>query len=320
MVTASSSIFLFIGKDDCLKEEALKSLIKSVLDGASAEFDYKTFYGDEATSGEILEYLQTPPFLAPKRFAVIKNFDGLTRDSKEALNSYAKNPSKKACLVIDSEDEGIVDECAAIARSAEIKRFNFLDDNKASQRIKASLASCGKKISNEALSILNELRLNDLSSLNHELDKLIAYSGDKANIGAKDVESLVGKPLFSSAFDLGWAIGKGDVKKSVRITRDLLLAGKRPHEIIGAVAWHIRRAGSAKIMKSKGMPDYSIARVLKIGKTYSENFFSSLGLFSIAKLKFQIELLLKTDLEIKNTRFEAALILETAIIRLCLGR
>ena len=75
MVAPKQSVFLFIGDDKYLKEEALKNLKSSLPEGFQDQFDQTTFYGDELNPQEIFNQLNTAPLLSSKRLIVIKDME-----------------------------------------------------------------------------------------------------------------------------------------------------------------------------------------------------------------------------------------------------
>ena len=53
------SAFLFIGEDGYLKDKAMEDLAASILDGSSKQLDYKVFYGSQADTKDVLDYITT---------------------------------------------------------------------------------------------------------------------------------------------------------------------------------------------------------------------------------------------------------------------
>jgi len=319
MVKVEPSVFLFIGDENYLKEKALKDLSSSLLDSSSKELDYKIFYGGETDAKEILDYATTVPFLAAKKLIVIKEFEKLAQDSQARLIAYIKRPSKFTCLVLDTTNASVLDDFHSIRRYVNVLRFDELTDSQASTWIKRFLASRDKEIEKDALEILKELQGVNLLSMAQELEKLIAFVGERKVIKTSDVEDLVGKSLVRSVFDLAWAIGEKKTDEALRLASDLILTGKKTHEIVGLLYWHLKRLLRARILQSKGESDYSISNILRINRRNFNEFFKQVRSYDIAQIKSRIHILLEADLDIKTTKLDPTLLLEYAIIRLCLG-
>lgn len=311
-----SSAFLFIGEDGYLKEKAIEDLTSSLLDSSSRQLDYKMFYGAETDARAILDYAATIPFLAPKRVAVVKDVEKLDKEDVSKLIAYLKNPSKSTCLVLESKDDSVLKDFSETG--VKIQRFDDLEGYELLSWIRQFVASRGKSISEDAARELKELQGSNLSAMARELDKLMAFTGDRHEIETGDVEGLVGKSLIISAFDLTRAIESNRIDDAIRIVSDLMLGGKRPGEIIGLLCWHFSRILRAKVLLSRGESVSRISNILRVGSRYSDNFFQQVKRFTDSEIKSKIRGLLEADLDIKRTKFDPALILEFVIIRLCL--
>jgi len=319
MVNSKFPVFLFIGNDSYLKEKAIEDLTSSLLDHSSRQLDYKIFYGGETEAREILDYVTTFPFLAARRLAFVKDLEKLPPEFKAPLVAYVKKPLKSTCLILESKDSSILDEYGELSKYVNINRFDGLKDSEALSWVKKFLASRDKKIENDAALLLREMRGQDLLSLTQELEKLIAFIGERDCIKVSDVEEVVGRSLIASAFDLTDAIGKKDIEDALRIVSDLISAGKKHYEIIGLLSWHVKRLLRAKMLQAKGQTDSHIVNLLKLSRRYSDQFFKQLRLIQIPQMRSKMAVLFEADLDIKRTKFDPTLVLEFAIIKLCLS-
>ena len=318
MVNSKSSVFLFIGSDVFSKDKAIKDLTSSILDGSSKDLDYRVFYGGEATTGQILEYLATAPFLASKRIAVVKNFEKLPSEFKTRLASYLKNPSKSTCLILDTAESSMPEGYNSMIDHLSVQKFGELSSQGLISWVKKFLANLEKTIEEDAVRDLEELTGKNLLLLKQELEKLAAFVGERNEIKANDVAEVVGKSLMASAFDLAWSVGKKDIDTSLGIISDSILSGRRPQEIIGLLCWHFKRIVKAKSLQKNGASEYAIACDLKINRKDQDEFFGQANAFEIKRLKAMMSILLEADLDLKRTKYDPYLVLEFAVIRLCL--
>lgn len=312
------SVFLYIGDERYLKEIALNELKSSILEPLSKDLDYKVFYGGESEIREVLDYLSTFPFSAAKRLVLVKEVEKFPKDDISRLVDYMKRPSKSSLLVVDAKNDSILKTNPSISRCAKVVRFDNLEGRSLISWIKRFLSSRGKSVDEEAIELLKESQGNVLSSLAQEMEKLVAFVGDKDVISVTDVEKLVGKSIVKSVFDLTSAIGERDAKRALGIAWEISLSGKRVHEVIGILTWHLKRLLRGKLLQAKGRSDYTIANILGINRNRYNDFFKEMSSFGVAQLKSKITSLLEVDLDIKRTLFEQTRQLELAVIRLCL--
>jgi len=319
MVKTSPSVFLFVGKEKYLKERAISELRSRSLDSSSGELDYKVLHGSDTSADEIINSGTTMPFFSSKRVVVVKDFDKLSKEDISKVAAYIKNPNKHTCLIIDSDDASILKDEPSIARYAKVLRFAPLSDNELSDWIKKYLSMQGKTIEDDALDMLKESKGADLLGLSGELDKLMTFIDKRKSVTGDDVESLVGKSAVSSAFDIASAIGDRNASKAISIVHDLILSGKKPYEITGILSWFFKRVLKAKLLLDAGDTEYSVSQKLGINRRSAEEFFTHVHSFSAEGIESKMEVLLDADLSIKRPRYSPSLIMEFAIIKLCLG-
>ncbi len=319
MVNTTSPVFLLVSSEKYLKEKAINDLRSSLLDGSSGELDYKVLYGTDTSAEEILSSASTIPFFSSKRLIVIKEFEKLSKEDVSRIVSYIKNPNQYTCLVIDTKDGNILKDDPSLARHVKILKFSDPTDTELSSWIARYASSKGKTIDEDAIEIIKELQGSDLLSLSQELEKIITFTGDRKKIVRNDIEELVGKSVMASAFDIAKAVGEKDTSKAISIVYDLISSGKRPHEVIGLLAWHFKTILKIKELVSKGETEFSILQKLGIWKKNSRSLFLQAGLYSADQLGSKLGVLLEADLGIKRAKYSPSLILEFAVIRLCLG-
>jgi len=319
MVNPIPSVFLFVGKEKYLKERAISELRSRSLDSSSGELDYKVFHGSDTSADEIINSGKTIPFFSSKRLIVVKDFDKLSKEDTAKVVAYIKNPNQHTCLIIDSDDASILDDSPSIARDAKVLRFAPLSDNELSSWIKKYLSTQGKTIEDDALDTLKESKGADLLDLSGELDKLMAFIDKRKSITNDDVESLVGKSVVAGAFDIASAIGDKNASKAISIVHELTSSGKKPYEIIGILSWFFKRVLKAKLLLDAGDTESSVGQKLRINRRSAEEFFTHVHSFSAKSLESKMRVLLDADLGIKRPRYSTSLIMEFAIIRLCLG-
>jgi len=319
MVDTSPSVLLFIGTEKYLKERAISELRSRSLDSSSGELDYKVLHGSDTSADEIINSGTTMPFFSSKRLIVVKDFHKLSKPDILKVIAYIKNPNKRTCLIIDSDDASILEGSPSITRYAKVLRFAPLSDNELSNWIEKYLSMRGKTIEDDALEILKESKGTDLLGLSGELDKLMTFIDKRKSVTGDDVESLVGKSVVASAFDIASAVGDRNASKAIGIAHELTSSGKKPHEIVGILGWFFKRVLKAKLLLDMGDTEYSVVQKLRVSRKNAEEFFAHVHSFSVQVLESKMKVLLDADLKIKRPRYSPSLIMEIAVIKLCLG-
>lgn len=316
---AIPAAILISGTEKYLKEKAINDLRLSLLDGSSGELDYKVLHGPETSADEILSLASTIPFFSSKRLIVIKEFDKLPKEDSRRVLDHIKNPDKHACIVVESKDDSIIKDDPSLAGCMKIMKFSSPTESEISSWVSKFISSAGKAIDENAIDILKELKGQDLLGLSQELEKLITYTGSRNKITSSDVEGLVGKSVMASAFDIAHAAAEADTAKAISIVRELSVYGKRPYEIVGLLAWHFKTLSRIRSLLSNGGTEYSITRQLGLTRRNAHLFFIQSSLYTDKELGSKLDILLEADLGLKRARYSPSLILELAIVRLCLA-
>jgi len=320
MVSPKASVFLFTGDDGSLKEEAAAQLASSLTAESSTDLDRRVFYGEETTARDIIEYSDTPPFLAPKRLVIVKDADRMDREERARLFKYLNKIPAFTCLILDARDDSLIDELGDARQFVQVRRCGELSEGELSSRIRQELSKKGKTIDADALEILLELQGANVHALSQEIDKLSSYVGDRPRILIGDVEELVGRSAVASAFDIVWATNEKDAGKALSIIEELTSAGKKPHEIVGLLCWHLKRLAKACRLMAQGVPDNSIAYKLKLRRENTGAFLRQARSLDVKRVASKMDALLKADLDMKRSRYDPVIALEFAVMRLCLGR
>ena len=291
-------IYLFLGIENALKEEALRELKDKTLSGGNPQesgnpdLNYSIFYSDQFDPHAFLDAVNTNPFLSPARFVVIRDIDKLPQETRDPVISYAKNPSESTILVMTA---GISPREAAgdpflseLSKLAKVQNFENLSGESLRRYILGKAALYKKEIGRDAIELLIAKVGNDLQKLRMAIEKLTSYAGEREAIEKKDVEALVGKSLEETVFDMTKAMMSGQASRSLLILSELLRESVRPENIIGAMGAGVKRAA-----RSKGPPDRA--------KKW---------------LKKSLSYLAEADRDCKNRDLDKRVILESLVVRL----
>jgi len=311
------TVYLLFGVDGYLKEKALEDYKKRLLPKASASFNYHLFYGDSANAKEIIDSASTLPFLSPRRLVAVKRFEKLRMQERAALRTYIPHASPSTCLVFETADEKILRELSSETRYIEVNRVDEYKERSLSENLREVLSASGKTIEIKAVALLRERIGDDIEHLRKETEKIATFVGSRKNITVEDVEIMVEKELVDSTFALADAIGKKSAKKALTIIAELTSSGRKHHEIVGVLSWHLRRLLKAKILIRSGAGNEEMLTALKVGRRFREEFMSQVRGSKLDELKKKIDVLLLSDIDMKTSRVDPKVSLELAVIRLC---
>lgn len=103
------------------------------------------------------------------------------------------------------------------------------------------IKTSGKKIEPEAYQRLVDLTGFDLRTFSHNLEKLIAYTGENKAITAADVEALLARTKKDPLFELTGALADRHLENALFFLNSLLDEGYHPLQILAALVNQVRR-------------------------------------------------------------------------------
>lgn len=312
-------VYLFEGKEEFLREEALRKFEREFFKNNPTELNRTLFYGDDLDVSTLASELEVFPMLSSKKLIIIRLAEMLSLSVQELLVSYINKPSPASCLALEAETLNKQKKLyKAISKSGRIIVFKRYYDNQVNKWISQRAGFYDKKILPEATALLKENVGNNLRLLDEAIKKTVLYVGEKKVIGTRDVEEIVGISHVGTVFDLISAIRRRQINDSLKILQELSREGKETcHGIIALLFWQLKRMGKAKKLLGQRLPPKEIGRQLNIHNFFIEQFIDEVKGFSPEKFKNSFKFLLAADTEIKTGIRRPEITLELLIVRLC---
>ena len=270
-------------------------------------------------------------------------------DEEEISNVLSKGLPESNCLVVTTD---IVDKRKRLFKLMSEKGIvlNFhqakgeaKQKNQMFEAAKEFLQKRGRDIEPSTLLALGRKTGFDIRKSIVELEKLIAYIGEKPQIEEDDVNNIVGKTKEISVFDLTAALMEKNTFGTLLALRELLDQGVHHLVILAMIVREFRFLLHAKVLTACGQianfartPEYSqfqkailpLLKDMPVGEgsrlelldQHPYVIFNALRFserFSREELSGKLEYLLESDLAFKTTGQDPQLAMERLIIRLC---
>ncbi len=318
MPTKIFPAYLLLGEEDFLKEEAVEKLKAKFLSSQTKDLNYSVFYAREKDFNlkEMLEGLNTLPFLSKKRVVVLKDADSLAAPQKESVLFYLRNPRESSVFVIESRSPVIKGEFLLEAsKLAQLVYYRRLTDPALNTWLIKKAGSSGKKISLEAVNAIKEGLPNDLRTLSSNMDNIILYIGKRPLVTAKAVEKIIGVNPSHTAFDLIRGIEKKDARTALRVFSSLKRDRKRETELLGLMAWNARMIlRTRELLKIKSKTE--MRKDLGLHPRQFEQIARNAAGFKKGQILVLLDEILKADLDIK-TGMPPTTVIERLIVKMC---
>jgi DNA polymerase-3 subunit delta len=320
MPTKELSSYLFLGEEDFLKESELERLRSKFLDKATRELNYSVFHAKEKDFNikDMLDMLNTAPFMSKKRFVVLKDADSLADRDKESVLFYLRNQKESSIFIIDSRankiNEGFILEASKLAKTVNVRR---LTDSEIMPWLTKKARLANKKIDMTAASLIKENLPNDLNVLSSSMDNLILYTGKRPNITRQDVEKVISATPMNTSFDLLDAIEKRDSKKALNVFNSIQRYKKREIDLLlGLLSWQFRMLLRLKeLLRIKNRMDAQ--RELRLYGYKFDQIMRYAARFTKKEILRVLSEILKADNDIKTGEMLPRFVLERLILRIC---
>ncbi len=216
------SVYYLTGDEEILKDEFVDIVVDKAVDPGSRDFNVDLRSAGDLNAESILTLVDTPPMLAERRVAVIRNLEAWRKNSKpwKAVYQYVESPSPTSVVILVHGPGQDAD-----TKLVQHSRHFVADAPEAEPRlawIKERGQRCGITLTDDATNHLIASVGGNLSQIAVELDKLSAASNTDT-IQVTDVETLVGVRHGETLPDWINAIMQKDFGRAVTLV-DIILA------------------------------------------------------------------------------------------------
>lgn len=304
--------YLLYGEEDYLKRLYRDSLKKSVLDG-SDEMNYSYFEGKDTDLLQVREIADTLPFFSDYRLIVLEN-SGLLKSASDLVDYLPQMPDSTILVFIEKE----IDKRNKLYKFVHKEGLDVEMKTMSGRDIKLWMTSvlrkARKQIRENTAEYLLGLIDNSMSNVQNELDKLIAYVGEREEITAADVDAICCVQINGQIFQMMDAVASGNKKQTMKLYRDLLELRESPMAILYLLSRHfnvllqIKGIGSTvsrgEVAKQVGIPPFAVGRYQAQGKHFSKE-----------KLREMLDQCVETEYLFKRGRLSDQIGVELLLVR-----
>jgi DNA polymerase-3 subunit delta len=295
-------VYYFFGDDYYLLQSALSTIEIASAPLISSDFDRETFYGDDKSLSDVLDFASAFPFGSEKKLLIYKQFEKV-RD-KKPLKDYAKSPVDFTVLVIihsgtisnlDSEPYKTLRAHNFIFEAKELRGKNLI------KWLIDHIEKNGKKISEETAQMLVDISGESRNMLEAQLEKIITFMNDENEITLEHVQNLSTSLKQHTIFDLQNALGRKEKDKSIQIAYNLLDNGAEPVFIVAMLTRYFTGISKINELNKMNLPLQQAARFAGTHHFYYKDYQQARNRYSDDILVNVFRALLKADLSIKTT-------------------
>ena len=341
-------ILILFGEEDFLVEEAYTKLINSMNLTKESSYDFETFNAEDkdVTLNRIIDSCSAFPFVSERRIVAVKHFEKLFSGnySKKTyentpFDKYIKSPQATTFLIIIANNDKLKGMAAAVKKDggnaksskkvnaakypynillAEHKWIEFpkVYESSFHSWVSGRLKSKGKNISPEACEFLIAQSEQSLRTLQNEVDKLVAYAGNKEDITIDDVSKVVGSSRVYNIFELQKAIGKRDLPKSMEIVENMLATERQEMLIMTMLARYFLILWKLIEESRRTSNQYELAGKVGVAPFFVPEYLNSLRNYTVDELDNAFIELAEADEKLKSSSTDGIIVIQNMLLKI----
>ena len=302
------------GEETFLVRKAVESLRQAVFPDGHDDFNDSVFQGKELKAEQVIDTAQTLPMFAARRLVTIRDAQLIPVIEQEKLLPYLDNPAPETCLLLVADK---IDSRRKFfqhyKKKGELVEFRPLTERDLPNYLKKRLSAQNVEIAADALNLFCSMVSTGLNEVHSELDKLLTYMGSATLIDVKDVHAVVSRGRAENVFELGNAVGRGDIAAALRLVSRLAAAGEAPLKILSLLTRHFRQLWKIRELRAQRCSARDIAAQIRIPYFVVEGLVQQAGRFSRSDFMHAHQLFLETDLAMKSSGANAEALLDLLI-------
>ena len=312
-------LFIFTGEEDFARKAAVDAFIKHFEKDPLFQLNMHIF---ETPAEKIFEAAESLPVMSEEKLIVVKNsgiFKNASESQKRIFTDLFDNMPDFLSLVFDEDEtdgrSGLLKKAKSAGIFAEFK-----------YKTHAELVTyCGKAFSKEGIEISPDVLSkfvfscdDGLTSVNAELDKLIAFAMDKKSVTSEDVDAIVRKSLKSRVFEMLDAMIEGNASSVFTMLEEMKLCHEVPIKILVLIGRQACMLSKTRILLDEGAND--IANQLGLKPFIAQKYIAQARRLTADRAKNLIDKCLAADYSIKSGESSDWQALELLVADITSGR
>ena len=315
-----SRCYLFYGTETYLIKDYEAALTKAILPDGAEIMNHDIFEEKRTTSAAIMDAAETMPFLNEKRLVTVRNSEffqkGGRKEEGDNLKEFLADLPDTVCLLfIEEKAEKTNGLYKAVAKYGQAVEFKKPTEKDLGTWIKKRCKDNGMEMSEGVLNLFLQTVDHDMENIDGELQKLIAYKGEEAEVKAEDIRAVCTVSLEARVFDLVRAVAEKRPEKAVQVYRTLLSMKESPYMVLSLITRQFRLILETMLLSKSGMTNDMIAAKLEIRDFAVKEYLRQSKRFPAEGWKKALRDCLQADLDIKTGKAQEETAVEMLIMK-----
>ncbi|MDP4089522.1 MAG: DNA polymerase III subunit delta [Bacillota bacterium] len=316
--------YVFYGPDENLIKETVNYMIDKTVDKGFGDLNIARFDGIKVQMEEVINACETLPFMSDKKVVLIYRAEFLgdkeDRDSKkrfEDIYKYIENLPSYCILimyyVLGDDREKAGSNIKKLEKKCSVIKADKLKGDKLYKKVGAIFEEHGRSIDKVLLKFFCDNVENNMSIIQNEIDKLLAFTEGR-EITRKDMVELLPQISDDDIFDLVDFLSQKVPEKALDILNELLFRGENVTAILFMVVRQFKLLYNIKIGIEEGKNKDILTRELRLHPYVCEKLMGQSRKFSLNQIKSCMRLCMETEKALKSSQGDKKIEMEMLLI------
>ena len=270
-----SPVYLFTGPEQYIGNMMEKTLADMEISRGLETLNLTIYSDKNLDVSELLATCETLPLMSKKRMVIVRKeaqFDKITdKKDLERLTAYLEKPCPSTLLIIYWEQPDKRKKVyKAITKYGSVVVFEKLDAGELQAWITRRIQNAGKKIARSALDVFIQRSMylanekKNMEMVDHELNSLIDYIGDREEVTKEDVLLILPQSIEDGIFKMIDYAMTGEKGRALLMLSQFYQEGESPFGVFSLLLRQIRMLLMVKIHTERGMSPKTVAGEMKL--------------------------------------------------------
>ncbi len=197
---------------------------------------------------------RTPSFFASRRIFVLPDLEEVRKGPRKDLLAYLAAPEPSVTLVLPCSGRDSQKTFSAIPGVRSVSPREDQVVSVLARYVAAAAADAGKALADDAAEFFARWVGTDFSRVKAETRKLLAFVGERTEIGEEDIRAVCVARGEVSPFRLAEALFRRDAPECLALFRKFARGAESSdfHGLVGAIAWDARKRMGAGAYGPRG--------------------------------------------------------------------
>lgn len=305
-------VYCLYGEEAFLKRSFRKRL-KDAIAGDDT-MNVTVFDGSEVTIQQVIDVADTMPFFADRRLIVIDQSGWFKKESGALVDYLSQMPDTTHLIFVEEavdKRNRLYKKVAADGRMVELPRQN---ESELKRWAGILLKNEGKKITERTMELFLSMTGDDMDHIRTELDKVIAYTGERDVVTPEDIEQICTQQITGKIFDMIAAVAARRQPQALRMYYDLLALKEPPMRILVLISKQFNQLLQLKELLGKGKDNATMAKAIGVPPFALGKLKNQVSAFSMEELRYCVERCVQSEEDVKTGRLADVLAAEMLIV------